>query len=52
MTPEHEYRAFISPDGERVAFVRMWDMNSELFMIPTSGGTAEKIADGVTTLFS
>ncbi len=35
-----------SPDGRRIAFSRFSDANSAVYVIPTLGGTEQRIADG------
>jgi DNA-binding winged helix-turn-helix (wHTH) protein len=42
---EDEVHPVFSPDGLRVAFVRTFSTHSEVFLIPTLGGSERKICD-------
>jgi putative cell wall-binding protein len=38
----------LSPDGSKVAFVRNDDVNDEIFVVPTGGGTATQLTNTAT----
>jgi Tol biopolymer transport system component len=47
ITPEHERRAAISPDGAQVAYIRREETQTNLYAVSVAGGTEKRLIDNI-----